>query len=324
MGFLTKEICLEFSTSAIKVVKAGKLISTEKAMVAIDDSGNIIATGNQVDEDTHKLIIQPVIGGIICDFNAFEQMLRSIINRALKKKNGSFLTPLLSACCVIPDTSTEVEIRAVRDALEHAGARKVFMAYSTHVLLEGLESLQKDTFLLVDAGAYGVRYSVYSNGSVLIADKTDIGGEKIKQLINSYLYDSYQFRCSRYVTEDILTKISLSNENHDEVFNVDGEDEYGISKSVEVSFKGIIEYIEPYLYVILNDVRLFVKNHLSESSNHLGYILLTGGFSKIKGLSKEIEEASGLPVQLYNDSDYILEGLKKISFDFETYKKAIR
>src|SRR5574344_1634780 len=130
---LTQEIAIDLGTANTIIICNDKIVVDEPSVVALDRrTDKLLAIGKvaqQMHGKTHQGIrtVRPLRDGVIADFNAAELMIRGMI-KMLNKKRPLF-TPSLKMVVCIPSGSTEVEIRAVRDSSEHAGAREVYMIY---------------------------------------------------------------------------------------------------------------------------------------------------------------------------------------------------
>lgn len=141
LSFLTQEIAIDLGTANTLIISNDKIVVNEPSIVAVDINGKAIAVGKkamQMHGKTHKGIvtIRPLRDGVIADFNAAEIMIRGMIK--MINRNNKFFNPSLKLVICIPSGSTEVEIRAVRDSSEHAGAREVYMIYEPMAAAIGL------------------------------------------------------------------------------------------------------------------------------------------------------------------------------------------
>ena len=131
-SFFTQEIAIDLGTANTIIIQNDKIVVDEPSIVAIDQPPkNLLplVKARQMQGKTHENIrtIRPLRDGVIADFNAAEMMIRELIKMA-STKNHMFTTSLRIVIC-IPSGSTEVEVRAVRDSAEHAGARDVYLIY---------------------------------------------------------------------------------------------------------------------------------------------------------------------------------------------------
>lgn len=325
MGLFTKKLSFEFCTTAIKIVQEGKLVLSEKALIAFDNNGRAIATGDSVDSKKHENVIAPIKGGIITDFNAFEMLLRSLIKKVLGKSGGGVFTPTLKTCCLIPDCITEVEIRAVRDAMEHAGAREVYMVYSSHAIMESLDLQKVDSLLLIDCGAGKIAFSVLADKWIHVPSKLDFGADKLKQLIGSHIHKQHGFLCDDDTLSSILHNyLTFQGNPKAEMTRINGIGDNNQISSFEVDLKTINKLILPYFSIILNEIQLIMDSFKSKMQKQIKQIMITGGLSKFNGFENGISNFTGISIMNKSDSSYSTQGLFKLDKDFEKYKNALR
>jgi rod shape-determining protein MreB len=325
MGLLTKRLSFEFCTTAIKIVKDGKLVLSERTLIAFDDNGKAIATGDSVDTKNHENVVVPIKGGIITDFNAFEMLLRSLIKKVLGKSGGGVFTPTLKTCCLIPDYSTEVEIRAVRDAMEHAGSREVFMVFSSHAIMESLRLQNADSLLLIDSGAGKISFSVLFDKWIHVPTKLDFGADKLKQLIYSHIHKKYGFSCNEDALSNILHNyMTFQGKPKTDSVRISGYGDNNQITSVEIDLKILNNLIIPYFKLVLNEIQLIKDSFKSIMKKPINQIMITGGLSKMNGFEKGIADSSGISITNKSDSSYSTQGLIKLDKDFEKYKNALR
>ena len=118
---------IDLGTCNMKIYcKASNKIMNEKNTIALVNKNEMYAYGDDAYAMYEKApetiqVTFPVVGGVIADFNAAEQMIRGMIKMANGK--SKFFSPSLRIVVCIPSGSTEVELRAVRDSAEHAGGR---------------------------------------------------------------------------------------------------------------------------------------------------------------------------------------------------------
>ncbi|HPY82830.1 MAG TPA: rod shape-determining protein, partial [Bacteroidales bacterium] len=132
-SFLSQEIAIDLGTANTIIIQNDKVIVDEPSIIAVDShSGKLVAIGHearQMQGKTHQniTVIRPMKDGVIADFNGAELMIRGMI-KMLDKKNRMF-APSLKVVVCIPSGCTEVELRAVNDSAENAGAREVYMLH---------------------------------------------------------------------------------------------------------------------------------------------------------------------------------------------------
>ncbi|MFR9624144.1 MAG: rod shape-determining protein, partial [Rikenellaceae bacterium] len=182
MGFfsLTQELAIDLGTANTLIIHNDKVVVDEPSIVAIDaQSGKLIALGQrarQMHEKTNPNIrtVRPLKDGVIADFNATELMLKGLIKKV--KMSGSIFSPSLKMVICIPSGSTNVEIRAVRDSAEHAGAREVYMIFEpmAAALGAGIDVEAADGNMVIDIGGGTSEIACMSLGGIVCSESINI------------------------------------------------------------------------------------------------------------------------------------------------------
>ena len=126
----SKDIGIDLGTANILVTLKGKgIILNEPSVVAIDTSTrNILATGFEAKEMLGRTpekirAVRPMKDGVIADFTATQLMLKNIIYKICRRYSIGKPRVVVG----VPSGITEVEERAVEEAILQAGAREVYL-----------------------------------------------------------------------------------------------------------------------------------------------------------------------------------------------------
>jgi len=322
MDFLTERLSFDFGTSNLRIVKNGRLVLEEPCQVEINEKFKVIATGNNVSELTGNKIIYPIQKGVIADFNVFEQFLRISIKKFSKHKKLGILYPSIKAFVIVPDAITEVEMRAVRDSLEHAGAREVYMLYSSLAIYEELKQEHSEDFLLIDAGAGKIGFSLFESGKLTRARKLELGSVKLKEVLKLNIKRNFHVAMNETVIENIFYNyITVFESPKIYKSSFQGIDSYGRSILIELNIEKLIEYIDPYFRLIENEIFAIIGESVS---NNLKKIILTGGLGQVNGLASRLERTTKLHVLDKSRNNYLLSSLMKLDSKFENLTFAMR
>ena len=124
----SKDIGIDLGTANTLVYMKGKgIIIREPSVVAVDTKTDKVKCVGQEAKDVigrtpgSIVTVRPLKDGVIADFDVTTSMLTEFIHKAIGK--GFFSRPRVVIC--IPSGVTAVERRAVRDAAEQAGAKRV-------------------------------------------------------------------------------------------------------------------------------------------------------------------------------------------------------
>ena len=131
-GRFSKDLGIDLGTANTLVhVKGQGIVINESSVVAVNlRNGQILAVGEQAramvgKTPAHIQVTRPLQRGIIADFEVTEKMLRYFIEKI--HRESSVLVPRPRVVIGVPLEVTEVERKAVGDAVMSAGAREVFI-----------------------------------------------------------------------------------------------------------------------------------------------------------------------------------------------------
>ena len=130
-SFFNKELAIDLGTANTIIIYNDKVVVDEPSIIAIErDTQRVMAVGKQammMHGRTHENIktIRPLRDGVIADFQAAEYMLRDMIK--MINFHNSIFPPALKMVICIPSGITEVEERAVEEAVIHAGAKEAYI-----------------------------------------------------------------------------------------------------------------------------------------------------------------------------------------------------
>src|SRR3990167_1802162 len=120
LGFFSNDIGIDLGTANTLVyVKGRGIVINEPSIVAMNQkTGQVVAVGQQAKDmlgrtPSHILAVQPVVDGVLSDFEVTSEMLSYLIRKA-QEGHPKFLGPRIAVG--VPSGITSVEIRAVRDA----------------------------------------------------------------------------------------------------------------------------------------------------------------------------------------------------------------
>ncbi|HOE05373.1 MAG TPA: rod shape-determining protein [Bacteroidales bacterium] len=312
-SFLQQEIAIDLGTANTIIIHNDKVVVDEPSIVALDErSGKLIAIGKKAREmhgKTHQGIrtVRPLRDGVIADFNAAELMIRGMIKMINKKR--PLFTPSLKMVVCIPSGSTEVEIRAVRDSSEHAGAREVYMIYEpmAAAIGIGMDVEAPGGIMVVDIGGGTTEIAVISLGGIVCNKSIRIAGDEFTDDIQEYMRHQHNIRIGDRTAEEIKINVGAAIPNLDNPppdYIVRGphqmtalpieipvsyqEIAHSLDKSIskiETAIMAVLEQTPPELYA-----DIFVRG-----------IYLAGGGALLRGLDRRLSDKTNIPVHVSED-----------------------
>ena len=315
MGFfsLMQELAIDLGTANTLIIYNGKVVVDEPSIIALElQTGKVKAIGTEakkMDGRVHPNIktIRPLKDGVIADFKATELMLRGLIKKV--RTTSSMFSPSLRMVICIPSGSTNVEIRAVRDSAEHAGARDVYMIFEpmAAALGAGLDVEAPEGNMVIDIGGGTSEIACISLGGIVCSESINVAGDVFTTDIQNYVRQQHNIRIGERTAEEIKHAIGAAISDLDEEpedFVLTGpnmltalpqtvtlsytEIAYALEKSLvklDAALMKVLEAMPPELYADI------VKNG----------IYLAGGGALIKGLDKRLSNKCGLPVHIAED-----------------------
>ncbi|MBK8807571.1 MAG: rod shape-determining protein [Bacteroidales bacterium] len=323
MGIFKDDCCFEFEGSNLRVVKKGEVLFDEPARIQIDKSGRPIAIGNEISDETVGIIIYPLKAGAIADFNGFELLIRGVIKKTDKKGGSKFISFYFNTFTLVSDTVTEVEIRAVRDSMEHARARNVYMMYKPYAAIKGLGfENNHECYILINATSEKFEISVVENKEVKQSNKVPYGNKMISTILKRRMQLDKDIIVN---PNDILLVLKdfniLSNSN--KPIRLKGNKANGLESNIDISIEYFRELCEPYFTIIENEIYNTIVEFGEKSSSTIVSLYLIGA-SANEYLAKRIEKTIKIPTVLKSENDYVLEGLKYFSNCYENDPLTIR
>ena len=315
MGFfsLMQELAIDLGTANTLIIYNGKVVVDEPSIIALElQTGKVKAIGTEakkMDGRVHPNIktIRPLKDGVIADFKATELMLRGLIKKV--RTTSSMFSPSLRMVICIPSGSTNVEIRAVRDSAEHAGARDVYMIFEpmAAALGAGLDVEAPEGNMVIDIGGGTSEIACISLGGIVCSESINVAGDVFTADIQNYVRQQHNIRIGERTAEAIKCSIGaavpqLDNEPEDYIVTgpnmltalpqtvslSSNEIAYALEKSLvklDAALMSVLEKMPPELYADI------VKNG----------VYLAGGGALIKGLDKRLSEKTGLPFHIAED-----------------------
>lgn len=304
MDYFRKKMAIDLGTSKIITFVENKgIIVNEPSVVTMDTYKNkIISYGEKAKKLLGRLpgnIIakKPIIAGNIVDFDAS----LALIKRAIKKSLGKNLfRPNVIVC--IPSEQTQVQKRAIIQAVKLAGAHKVILLEQAIAVATafGINVNETQGSMIVDIGAGKTDISVISNGDIIIAKSLNVGGNTIDQAIVDFIRTRYNMLIGQTTAENIKLSIdSLFTINNSELYEVKGRNVInGLPMHIFVSGEDISKAISPIINKILNEITDTLAKTPPELIADIFEkgLILTGGTSNIKAISELIKERSMLSI----------------------------
>ena len=320
---VSKDVGIDLGTAnTVIFVKDKGVALRESSVVAVDvRTDEVLAAGKEAKEMLGKTpetmeVVCPVKDGVVADFGACAAMMKYYLHKAV---NTSFFNKprvVLS----IPSGITDVERRAVEDAVKQAGAGSVNLmeAPMAAAIGAGLPVGSPRGTMIANIGAGVTEVAVISLGDIVASTTARGGSDAIDRGIIVYMKRKHSLQIGVLTAENVKLKIGSAYPT-DDSFNtfmeVKGRSVVdGLPKSITVQADEIREVINEEV----KDIIRVIMRTMEETPAELAAdvvdqgILLAGGGCQLRGLDKYIEQETGLKTTLAERPvDCIAEGLGK-------------
>ena len=215
LSFNSKDIGIDLGTANILVTIKGKgIVVREPSVISIDvKTGGIIATGFEAKEmigRTPKEInaIKPLKDGVIADFTATKLLLKNLLERVCKRYNAIRPRVLVG----VPSGITEVEERAVEEAIIRAGAREVYLIEEPMAAAIGasLDVAEPSGSIIVDIGGGTTEVAVISLGGIVVSHSLRVAGDELDSDIVNYVKREMNLAIGETTAEQIKLAIGCA------------------------------------------------------------------------------------------------------------------
>lgn len=337
-SIFSNDIAIDLGTANTVVYVRNKgIVLNEPSVVAIRaHTTQVLAAGKSAKEMLGKtpeniVACRPMRDGVIANFELTESMLRHFI-RAVHDDRRTLVRPRIVVG--VPSGITQVELRAIIEAVKQAGAREV------HTILEpmaaaigaGLPVQEPSGNMIVDIGGGTTEVAVISLKSVVFCKSVRVGGDEMDRAVVQYVKRKYNLLIGERTAERIKIEIGsalLLPELANETVEVKGRDLVtGVPKTVTLTSQEVNEALIETVASIVDAARIALENTPPELSSDLvdKGIVLAGGGSLLKGLDKLLSKETGLPVRVADDPLFCVvngagKAIENLSFFRETLMK---
>lgn len=309
-----QEIAMDLGTANTIIISNDKIVVDEPSVVAVDrHTEKMIAVGEKAKmmyEKTHDNIktIRPLYNGVISDFSACEQMMRGLIKMA--HSNSKFFSPSLRMVIGVPSGSTEVELRAVRDAAEHANGRDVYLVYEPMAAAIGIgvDVEAPEGNMVVDIGGGTTEIAVISLGGIVSNSSIRVAGDDFTSDIREYMSRQHNVKVSERMAERIKIHVGAAiadlDQDAPEDYMVNGPNRItSLPVHVPICYQEIAHCLDRSVAKLENAVLAALENTPPELYADIikNGIYLTGGGALLRGLDKRLTEKIKIPFHIAED-----------------------
>ena len=323
----TKDIGIDLGTANTLVFMRGKgIIIREPSVVAVDtrtDKAKYV--GKRAKEVIGRtpgsiIAVRPLKDGVIADFDITTTLLQEFIRKALR---GTFFTKARVIIC-IPSGVTAVEKRAVKEAAENAGAKRVFIVEEpmAAAIGAGLPVAEPTGSMIVDIGGGTSEVAVISLRGIVTSRSVRVAGDEFDRSIINFIKKKYNLLIGERTAENIKIEIGSAYPSENErTMELNG-----LPENITVTSTEIRDALTEPLARVIEAIKTTLEKTPPELSSDIidQGITLAGGGALLRGLDKLISRETGMPVYIAEyPLDCVAEGTGKILEDLDKFEDAL-
>ena len=314
------DIAVDLGSDRTRVFIENKgIVLDEASVVAFDvDTYDIVGVGNEA----YKMIgktptgiraMHPIDDGVISRSELVEDMVSILIKEVSPSK-----VTMPRVVASIPSEVTEVEKRAVVNAVSSIGVRKVYLIEAPKAAAMGcsLDITSPHGILIADVGSGTADIAVLSLGGISVSKCIKSAGCAMDEEIVKYIRKEHNLIIGSNMAEACKKAVGcVKIPKEPKLFRVKGRDAVsGLPKFIDVGYAEIKPVIED---IALNIIRA-IKDVLEQTPPELvgdiytNGIILTGGLAKLTGFARLLSESTKLKVRVHKAAaDCVINGCGK-------------
>ena len=303
-GLFSLDIGIDLGTANTLINIKGKgIVINEPSWVALEKrTREPVAIGAQAKAmvgrtPANVVALRPLRDGVISEYDITQALLEYFIGKAHQQS----IVPLPKPRVVvgIPSGATEVEKRAVFDAVMAAGAREVYMVPEPSAAAIGAGLPVDDVMgtMIVDIGGGTTEVAAIAVGGIVVSRSLWVAGDELDQDIINYIRNKYNLFIGERMAEKVKISIGSAYPMKEErTIDVRGRNLVtGLPEAVEVSSVEIREAMASSINVIVKTIR----DALDEAPPEILADLIDNGICLAGGTSQLINLAERLTADLH-------------------------
>lgn len=317
-------IGVDLGTTHIRIhVKGRGIVLREPAVIAVvRNTEEVKAVGNEAylmlgRTPGNIVAVRPMADGVIANYTLTEKMLKAFIRKVITGP-GRLVKPNIMVC--IPSGITEVEKRAVLQAMNEIGARKAFLIEEpiAGAIGAGINIAEPIGSMIVDMGGGTTDVAVISLGGIVTAESLRVAGNVLDSDVIRFIRFKENLLIGDRTAEEIKRTVGAalirSNEEVKQI-EVRGRDLInGLPKTITVSTEDVVEALSGSLQKVADAVRRVLEQAPPELVADIieRGIVLTGGGALLRNFDVFLRNITGIPVAVAeNPTDCVVIGTSK-------------
>jgi rod shape-determining protein MreB and related proteins len=308
-------IGVDLGTTTVRIHVKGKgVVLREPAVIAvIKGTSEVKAVG----EEAYRMLgrtpgnvtaVRPMADGVIADYTLTEKMLKAFIQKVLTG-TARFVRPTIMVC--IPSGITDVERRAVVQAVHEIGARKALLIEEpvAGAIGAGIDIAEPIGSMIVDIGGGTTDVAMISMGGIVESTSMRVAGNVFDRDIMAFVRAKHNLLIGDRTAEEIKRTIGgalIPAGSEALTMEVRGRDLIdGLPKTIVLAAEDVVASLRSSVDKIGAGVRAVLEQSPPELVSDVieRGIVLTGGGAQLRGLDIFLQRITSIPVAVAPDPE---------------------
>ena len=315
-NFGARDIAIDLGTANTVVYVCGTGIVINEPSVVAMEMVNGVRKVHAIGDDAKLMLgktpgniqtVRPLRAGVIADIEVAEEMIKHFIRKAHGGPSRFSRGPEVVIC--IPSGATNVERRAIRDAVTNAGADRVSLIEEpmAAAIGAGLPVAEPIGSMVVDIGGGTTEVGVISLQGLAYCRSARVGGDRMDDAIASYVRRNFNLLIGEGTAERVKLEIGSAQRPADGVgltARVRGRDvTRGVPGEIELNQAQVAEALSEPVSQIIEVVLTALEHTQPEIAADVidQGITMTGGGSLLRDFATVLQDSTGLPVRVADD-----------------------
>ncbi len=306
----TPDIGIDLGTANLVMTYGKKgVVLSEPSVIAYNKcTQRILAVGREAYQMLGKNpayidVVHPIADGVISDDLLTQCMIREFLQKVC---GHQLVKPRIIIC--VPAFITDLEKRAVGDAVMSAGCRKAYLIDEpiAAMLGAGINIGRAKGHMVVDIGGGTTDVAIVSMNGIVTSHSVKNAGNQIDRAIIKYMMNHYKLLIGEQTAEQVKkTLTNLYDPSAEVTMSVKGRNILrGLPDIIELSEMELFDAIEDEIFGIMEAIKKVLEETPPElvGDIHENGILLTGGGALLGGLRELIHRTLNVNCVLARDT----------------------
>ncbi|MBE6875539.1 MAG: rod shape-determining protein [Ruminococcus sp.] len=304
------DIGIDLGTANLVMTYGRKgVVLSEPSVIAYNKcTQRILAVGKEAYKMIGKVpayidVVHPMADGVISDDLLTQCMIREFLQKVC---GHQLVKPRIIIC--VPAFITDLEKRAVGDAVMSAGCRKAYLIDEpiAAMLGAGINIGRAKGHMVVDIGGGTTDVAIVSMNGIVTSHSVKSAGNQIDKAIIKYMMNRYKLLIGEQTAEQVKkTLTNLYDPSAEVTMPVKGRNILrGLPDTVELNEMELFDAVEDEIFAIMEAIKKVLEETPPElvGDIHENGILLTGGGALLGGLRELIHRTLNVNCVLARDT----------------------